>query len=591
SANFSILDKFEIKYHAPLSRMIDLSSNLLLLLQDSEGNDVPIDIVEINSFGFFQYDKPLRLREPYEVETTLSLPLGGGKRIVHTSLAYLPINVYNKSSNQFLSIDYIDENGNFIYPYKESGKWVKPLTITTIPNRVKLEIVQDITQDIVIDQDFIKKREYIFNRNPAEMIESGEEYTRVMIDALVKEEYEITFKLLEYESETDPGTPINNSIIWFHLGLMPKSRTQFVNDRVIIDEYGISPYFESLGTEEITFRGPGTGANKMFGRPLTYELNNYQANFSAYGPIIWTYGITNEFGEISFNMTFDKEYLSMFSDIFGSIEGITSIEDISLYIRAFSSYFDWDDFAIDTPNQYLGSKDGIVYDGSNKIDNYDFTTLSLQDNTYVEGVVNLHRKPIAIASNDYLSITLPDGEIKTEFDPITVYLSGTEADIIPTGEFQTVDTLTKSHTSSELEPTHKSIFTEGYAILDDDKVAIVSFVNPSGNIISSFNRQIQPSGENGFFTIDSETVEALMTELMEGIEASPGISSLRIQIGESDYYAASPALSFPIEIKVANWLKFGEKNTKIDLLDPFINAYGSVFSGNDLDVAPFESSY
>ncbi|KKL17888.1 hypothetical protein LCGC14_2481030, partial [marine sediment metagenome] len=229
SGNFSTLDSFEIKYHSPLSRKVDLSSNILLLLQDNEGNDIPIDTAQINSLGFFEYSKPLRLKEPFELESPLSLPLGGGKRVVHTALAYLPTKVYNKSSSQFVVLDYVDKNGNFIYPYKESSKWVKTFTITTVPNRVRLEIVQDITQDIVIDQDFIKEREYLFNKNPAEMIESGEEYTRVLIDALVKEEYEITFKLLEFDSDTDMGTPVKNSIIWVHLGFLPKAKTQFIN--------------------------------------------------------------------------------------------------------------------------------------------------------------------------------------------------------------------------------------------------------------------------------------------------------------------------------------------------------------------------
>ncbi|KKK57664.1 hypothetical protein LCGC14_3052200, partial [marine sediment metagenome] len=294
------------------------------------------------------------------------------------------------------------------------------------------------------------------------------------------------------------------------------------------------------------------------------------------------------------NMTFDKEYLKMFSDIFGSIEGITSIEDISFYIRVFSSYFDWDDFALDTPNQYLGSKDGNVYDGNNRIENYDLTKQILQDSTYIEGVVNLHRKPIAIASNDYLSYTLPDGEIKTEFDPITVHLSATEANIIPTGEFQTVESLTKAHESSELEPTRISIFQSES---DDDNFdgahfVTVNFINPSGVVINTLVRPVEVTNDGGYFVIDSATVEILMTEFMEDTEAGPGISSLQIRIDLSEYYQASAPLSFPIEIKSANWLKFGEKNTEIDLLDPFINAYGSVFNGeDDTENAPFESSY
>ncbi|KKN58657.1 hypothetical protein LCGC14_0549880, partial [marine sediment metagenome] len=582
SCNFSMYDSYSIKYHAPLSRKIDLSSNVLLLLQDSEGNDIPIDTVRIDSLGFFQYAKPLRLRGPFDLEPTLSLPLGGGKKLVHASLAYLPISVYNKSSAQSININYTDDAGNNVYPYKESNKWIKTFTITTIPDKVKLEIVEDITQDIVINQDFIKEREYIFNLNPSETLESGEEYTRVMIDALVKEEYELKFKLSEYEGETDVGTPVNNSIVWLHLGLMPKSKTKFLNDRALIDEYGIKPYFESLGTEEVTSRGPGTGANKMFGRPLTYELDNYNSNYSAYGPIIWTYGITNEFGEVSFNVSLDRDYLEMFTEIFGWMEGTSSVEDIVLYIRAFSSNFDWDEFKIDTPNQYLGSKDGTVYDGSNIVYNYDFTGLKLQDNTYVEGVINLHRNHITVGSNDHLSYTLPDGEIDTQFEPITVYIYGAEANIIPLGEFYTIDSLTKLYKSSELEPTHKSIFTN-----DSRHYAYINFVNPSGNVIESLYKEIHQTGESGYFTIDNETVATIMNKLIT--EGGPGISSIQIQIAQSEYFKASPILSFPIEIKASNWLKFGEKNTLIDLIDPFMNAYGSVFSGEE--AAPFESNY
>jgi hypothetical protein len=94
-------------------------------------------------------------------------------------------------------------------------------------------------------------------------------------------------------------------------------------------------------------------------------------------------------------------------------------------------------------------------------------------------------------------------------------------------------------------------------------------------------------GSSGVISIDNETVASIMEDLINN--AGPGISSIRIRIAESDYYKASPVISFPIEIKGANWLKFGEKNTEIDLLDPFINAYGSVF--DDETEAPFESNY
>ncbi|MHA2338680.1 MAG: hypothetical protein ACXACX_15335 [Candidatus Hodarchaeales archaeon] len=582
SGNFSRFDAFEIKYHAPLARKVNLGSTLILTLQDSEGNHIPIDSINIDTQGFFEYTRPLRLRYPFEITTPLSIPLGGGKKLVHMTLAYLPVSVYNKSSDEFVDMDYEDESGNKVYPYAESTKWVKPFTIVSIPDKRKLELVEDLSQNIAITQDFINEREYQFNYNPTEMLESGEEYSRVLIDALVREEYEFTFRLQNYEDELDKGTPINNSIVWLHVGLLPKSKDKFLNTRAFVDEYGINPYFESLGTEEVTFLGPGLGPDKMFGRPLTYELDTFNTNYSAYGPYIWAYGVTNELGEVTFDVSLDQEYLEAFMDIFGSVEGINSIEDVVLYIRAFSSHFDWDAFAIDTPSEYICSKDGMVYDGSNSISNYDFTDLKLQDSTYVEGLITLHKDYITVGSNDYLSYTLPDGDLNTYFDPITVHLYASEAKPISMNEYSRYEAVTRDYLLSELEPTYENIFEDNYTYY-----ATINFVNPSGNVIESLYKQIHESAGSGYFTIDNETVASIMNELVT--TGGPGISSIQIQIAESDYYKASPALSFPIEIKAANWLKFGEKNTQIDLLDPFINAYGSVFDGEE--DAPFESSY
>ena len=72
-------------------------------------------------------------------------------------------------------------------------------------------------------------------------------------------------------------------------------------------------------------------------------------------------------------------------------------------------------------------------------------------------------------------------------------------------------------------------------------------------------------------------------------QSDPGIMTVQIQIDESRLYKTSNAITVPIEVKGSNWLKFGEKNVKIDLIDPFINAYGNVFDGDTY--APFESNY
>ncbi|MEJ2248101.1 MAG: hypothetical protein P8Y97_00395, partial [Candidatus Lokiarchaeota archaeon] len=53
--NFSSYDIFEIQYYAPYTRQIDLSCNLLLLQQDKNGNLIPVDSLEVDSVGFFDY--------------------------------------------------------------------------------------------------------------------------------------------------------------------------------------------------------------------------------------------------------------------------------------------------------------------------------------------------------------------------------------------------------------------------------------------------------------------------------------------------------------------------------------------------------
>ena len=47
-----------------------------------------------------------------------------------------------------------------------------------------------------------------------------------------------------------------------------------------------------------------------------------------------------------------------------------------LYVRAFSTYFDWDDMALYNPEQYLCSKEGTIFDGTEIINDYRFLNIS-----------------------------------------------------------------------------------------------------------------------------------------------------------------------------------------------------------------------
>ncbi|MBA7670900.1 hypothetical protein ES703_79047 [subsurface metagenome] len=342
-------------------------------------------------------------------------------------------------------------------------------------------------------------------------------------------------------------------------------------------------YFESLGTEEITFAGPGTsalGTNKMFGRPLIYELKHQYSNYSAYGPFIWAYGITDESGHVSFEVSLDHDFLSDFFEIWGSMEGFNSIEDIVLYIRAFTmSDFVWDDMAIDSPNQYLCSKDDTVFNGISIIDNYNFTQSKLRDNTYVEGLVRFHKNYMAVATNDHYTYNLPDPDdpIVNEYEHLTVHLYATRANPLPDGTIHTLESITKEYSNTELEPTGESIFEDDYRYY-----ANIEFINPSGNLIETLYKEIHEAEGSGYFTINNETMAEIVADL------GPGISTLKIHIGETEYYRKSAPVMIPIEILPPYYTKFGQKNVKIDLIDPFINSYGNAF---DPDYMPFESNY
>ncbi|KKL75598.1 hypothetical protein LCGC14_2053290, partial [marine sediment metagenome] len=164
SNNFTIYDTFKANYTAPLSQKIDLSQNVLLMLQDTLGNDIPIDYVPIDNLGFFEYEEELRVDSP------LSIPIGGSRRLVNLLLQYLPLNVYNKSAESLVSLTYTDPDIGYIYPYVEANNWAKPITITTIPDQVKLTMITDPSENIVISQKYYDERVYNYNYNPLETL-------------------------------------------------------------------------------------------------------------------------------------------------------------------------------------------------------------------------------------------------------------------------------------------------------------------------------------------------------------------------------------------------------------------------------------
>ncbi|MHA1280484.1 MAG: hypothetical protein ACTSQ8_25235, partial [Candidatus Helarchaeota archaeon] len=309
-------------------------------------------------------------------------------------------------------------------------------------------------------------------------------------------------------------------------------------------------------------------------RPLLYRTIEPTVY---YGPYIFTYGVTNEFGEVTFDVSFDNDYLTDFARIFGSIEGVSSVSDTVLYIRVFSNNFNWDSMKLADPERYICSKEGQVFDGSNIIEGYDFSNLILQDSTYMEGIIRLHKGDIALGVGDYLTYDLPDPN-DLECDELTINLYATEADPIVPEIGSTIESLSKVHKISDLEPLPVSILNS-----DRSYYASVEIFNPSGYAVENLRQRIEPNSDGGTITISKYTMENIIGKL------GPGLSTIKIYVEESAYYKSSPVVSVPLEIRPPNWVRFGEKNTKIDLMDPLIAAWGSAFRNDTL--MPFESNY
>ncbi|KKL57552.1 hypothetical protein LCGC14_2234270, partial [marine sediment metagenome] len=234
--------------------------------------------------------------------------------------------------------------------------------------------------------------------------------------------------------------------------------------------------------------------------------------------------------------------------------------------------------AIDSPDQYIASKDGNVFDGSTALYNITIANSPLQDATITEGIVRLHKKHISLGTNDHYSYKLPDANIGGVYDPITLNLQVAEARPIPSGTLPTIESLTRQYTSSELEPLPVNILKQNYTYYLN-----IDFISPAGNIIQSMFRSIHESSNSGTIFIDNETVKTIIDDL------GPGISTIRIQVAESESYKASPVVIVPLEVVPKNYIRFGKKNSEISLIDPFVSSWGSSF--NDGEEMPFESNY
>ncbi|MHA1280272.1 MAG: hypothetical protein ACTSQ8_24120 [Candidatus Helarchaeota archaeon] len=552
SKGYDIFDTFEIRYNSTYTTRADLSDTLILMMQDRNSEYIPIDIIDIDRMGFFEYEKLFSA-------DYLALPID---TLVNMRLCYLPESIYDINSGSQYKIPY-----NFQYAYKESNAWTKDFRIRTLPEPTQLMMVNYESMPLVVSQYHHPERKYILNSDPFVTLEKGEEYTQIQIDA-VRESYEFSFKL------TSDDVPIEGAVVFLQIGYTPNAETGYENTHAINSENNAHPYYEALGVNLLTREGPGINHN-MFARPLTYST----WKGTRYGPYIYQFSLTDESGIASFTVNFDNDYLTDYTNIFGNLP-VDSIDDIPMYIRVWSAPVLWNDMLLPNNNELICSKNGDIFTAQDIPQDYDMFNMKQIDSTYIEGLIRLHPKDTVLGMKDRLSVDLPDpNDPNTEYESLKIHLFATQAKPITSIISGSLESLTKVHEIGELEPLPESILNDGHVVK-----AHIQIFAPDGHEIPDFNiiRQIYPSGDGGY-------IEFTPNEFKSIVQYGPGLYSIRIRLQPSFYYKESPELAIPLEVKPPYWMRFGEKNIQIDLFDPFINAWGQSFTGKTKDV--YESAY
>ncbi|KKK90624.1 hypothetical protein LCGC14_2721140, partial [marine sediment metagenome] len=322
--------------------------------------------------------------------------------------------------------------------------------------------------------------------------------------------------------------------------------------------------------------GPGVEGvrSRMFNRPEEWQyLDPETQETNSYSSYVWDYRITDSNGLVSFNVTFDDDYIGdhhrIFDESIFSSGSITfdSMDDYRLYIRVFHApIYDVAQMALSDSDNLLASGDDVFdFDRISELENFSLKETVFYRGAYGEGKVTLFSEDIMLGVPNLL-VYQYGSDLNDSFAFDVEVVAG---DLIPDTNLMTISELSGSFESNNLVPelNNNSYLTYGMPI-------IVTITNYSG--ISPFAEgNVQFSAYVGYDGIATVNITDYYLKQLD-----PGVYQINI-------YAPSRTLTkeayrfCTLEVRPENFLKFGEPTMRLDLLNWYDSGWGGAYFGSD----------
>ena len=565
--NYTVSDHYFISYKGYLTEEINLVDNMILEVLDKYGIWRPIAKVPLTPTGDFDYTFLIG-------EGGLQFPL---KEEHIMRLVYLPTNLSNYN-NEYLAVDY--SNIDCVYNTSSETETLFRLYVEGMESNLEYEptdFSETFDRWAVIDE-----REYITTTSPYETLHVGEPFTYLDFHRTVTDDYEFTFQLTDKK-----GNYLEDQVVWMEVGWKPKAG---LNYKVIDWENEDGEYInsEALGTawfmdegQEVC-RGPGISEDdydysisRMFTRPETWSYFDVKENeVGQYSSYFWDYQITDKMGHVTFNLTFDEDFIadhhiifdeSMFSS--GSIT-FDELEDYRLYMRVFHApIYEIGHMAFNNASELYCSKDNNVFDFSrvSEFDDLNYKDTTFFKGSYAEGLLTLHPEDIMLGVPDLL-VYQYGSELN---DTFSFKVEVAEADPIPDTEMMTLGKLENSFDADKLVP---EFINHSYLIEGMPLYATITTYNGESHFSQGhveFGANVDQEGV-ATFTID----DLYMKQLIPGVYRVAIYTVPRIYTKEAYRFCT-------LEVRPENWLKFGEPTITLDLLNWFDSGWGGAYFGDD----------
>ena len=322
------------------------------------------------------------------------------------------------------------------------------------------------------------------------------------------------------------------------------------------------------------------GTSRMLTRPELWEYKDPETgDYGFYSSYIWDYQITNEFGLVSFNVSFNQDLIADFARVFDesmfSSGSITreSLEDYRLYVRVIHApVFNAGDMAFVDKSEVYGSNNDNVFDLSrvSELDDYDFSATQFYRGSYGEGLITVHAEDLLLGVPDLLVYQMESGE-----DDIFAFdIEIAEADLIPNANIMTEEEMANQFDQENLIPELGS----SHSYLTDGSPVVVTITDYNGNspFAEGSPQFIAYVDQNGQVVIDNTTglTDYYLTQL------DPGVYQINIYMPAST--STKEVYRFcTLEVRPENWMKFGQPTMTLDLLNWYDSGWGGASFGND----------